>query len=414
MTDQSIIKEAMSGVLDSGKPRDIVQEALHSVRTHLGMEVAYLSEFVGDEIVFRAVDAPGLEDLIKPLDSWPVTEVYCKRILNGELPELIPNTASVPAAMDLPVTTQVPIGAHASVPIMRSDGTPYGMFCCLSPTPNASLNDRDLNVLRIFAGLAQHEVQNVLEARDAAQTAVDRISQAMEDRSFRIVFQPIHELQSRSVTGFEALCRFQAEPVRSPDQWFDEASGVGLGPDLEYCVLEATLSAVKALPEDMYLSVNAGPDLIASGRLREVFQKHDTARLVLEVTEHLEVLDYARLMRALAELREMGVKIAVDDAGAGYSGLQQLVRLRPDLIKLDRSLVTGIDTDPARRALCAAMVNFTQETDSVLIAEGIETEPEAEILQELGVHRGQGWLLGRPMSLDDALTHAGVCLGQWP
>lgn len=389
----------------------IVQDALSAVRTHLGMEVAYLSEIVGDDWVVRAVDAPGLEELISPGSSRPAADVYCQSIAAGELPELIADTSQVPGTQAFEITKQVPIGAHVSIPIRRRDGSHYGNFCCLSPTPNPSLNQRDLDVMRSFAMLTQREVQSVLEAHALAAKTTGLLNEVMSSQSFNIVFQPIHELRGRKVSGFEALCRFHSEPYRSPDQWFDEAAGVGMNVDLEYCVLEATLGALQVLPEALYLSVNAGPDLAASGRLRDLFAAHDTRRLILEVTEHVAVSCEESLSTSLTDLRAMGCRIAVDDAGAGYSGLQQLLRLKPDIIKLDRSLVSDVDQDAAKRALCAAMVNYTTDTGSVLVAEGIEREAEASTLEALGVQRGQGWLLGRPMDLNAALVHAGVTVG---
>jgi EAL domain-containing protein (putative c-di-GMP-specific phosphodiesterase class I) len=395
-----------TGDADAVGAPDVVQEALNGVRTHLGMEVAYLSEIVGDELVFRAVDAPGLEDLVKAGDTRPLTETYCVHIRDGRLPELIPDTSEHPFAVELPVTDEVPIGAHVSVPIHRRDGSVYGMFCCLSPTANPSLNARDLNVMRMFARLAQAEVQYGLEARSIAEKARKRVRKVMQDREFRMVFQPIFDLGNDQVTGFEALCRFDRKPFRSPDQWFAEAAEIGLGLELELCVLEATLGVLPSIPEPLYLSLNAGPDLVASGVLTDVLKAHDPHRIVLEVTEHAAVKDSAVLMRALASLREIGVRIAVDDAGAGHSGLQQIVRLQPDMIKLDRSLVSGIDGDPVLRTLCAALMHYARETNAVLVAEGIETQAEAVCLRELGVQRGQGWLLGRPVSFEDAMAVA--------
>lgn len=399
---------AATGLADPVGAPDVVQEALQGVRKHLGMEIAYLSEIVGDELIFRAVDAPGLEKLIKPDDIRPLSETYCVHIRDGRLPELIPDTSAHPFAAQLPVTADVPIGAHVSVPIHRRDGSVYGMFCCLSPHANPSLNKRDLNIMRMFARLAQTEVQYGMEARMIAEDAQSRVRAVMQGREFHMVFQPIFDLSTDEVTGFEALCRFDSEPVRSPDQWFDEAATIGLGLELEMCVLEATLGVLPCIPEPLYLSLNAGPDLVSAGKLAELFGRHDPQRIVLEVTEHAEVQDSAALLRALDNLRDIGVRVAVDDAGAGYSGLQQMVRLQPDMIKLDRSLVSGIDSDPVLRTLCAAVLHYTSETDAVLVAEGIETEAEARCLRGLGVHRGQGWLLGKPAPLDEALAKARV------
>lgn len=386
---------------------DVITEAIRTMRTHLGMEIGYLSEFVGDDLVFRAVDAPGLEHLAVPGDTRSRSETYCNHILAGDLPQLMSDTLDYPIAAGLPITTALPIRAHVSVPIERTDGSIYGMFCCLSPKPNATLNARDLELMRSFARLAQAEVQRVLEGESRREAMLNAIHAVVEQQSFNIVYQPIFTLDTGALSGVEALCRFHPEPYRAPNIWFDEAADVGMSEMLEVCVIEMALNALEHFPPEAYLSVNASPQTVATGLLATVLQGVPTARIVLEVTEHIEVSDWAALDRELQTLREMGILIAIDDAGAGYSGLQQMVRLRPDIIKLDRSLVERIDEDPARRSLCAAMVHYATETGAALVAEGIERVEEEQVLRDLGVHRGQGYLLARPMPLEDLLTQ--VC-----
>ena len=133
-----------------------------------------------------------------------------------------------------------------------------------------------------------------------------------------------------------------------------------------------------------------------SAGIVEALSRVAGSRIVLELTEHTRIDDYPALLEALDELRQHGVRIAVDDAGAGYAGLQQILGLRPDIIKLDVDLTRGIDTDPVRRALAACLVRFGEDTNSVIVAEGIETAAELETLRQLGVPWGQGYLLARP------------------
>jgi EAL domain-containing protein (putative c-di-GMP-specific phosphodiesterase class I) len=123
---------------------------------------------------------------------------------------------------------------------------------------------------------------------------------------------------------------------------------------------------------------------------------------VLEITEHAVVSDYQELQSALVNLRRAGVRIAIDDAGAGFASMRHIVKLAPDMIKLDMSLTRGIDQDPALRAMASALIAFAQETRSTVIAEGVETAEELEALRHLGVHRVQGFLLGMPMELIEA------------
>ncbi len=377
-------------------PEEIIATALATVREHLGMEIAYLSEFVAGRSVFRAVDAPGLEHLIAAGDSRDLNDVYCQHILDGRLPELIPDTGDEPLCLAMPITAAAPIGSHVSVPIRRRDGTPYGMFCCLSPRPNTTLTDRDLSVMRIFADLAAEQVNGALSARDTQAAKVAVIREVLETEAIRIVYQPIVDLRSGTTQGVEALSRFDIDPYRTPDLWFADAASVGLGVDLELAAIRAALVALRDLPDHIYLSFNAGPATIVSGRLGEVLEGQPLRRLLLEMTEHDQVAAEEPLLEELRLWRGRGMKIAIDDAGAGYSGLQQIIRIAPDILKLDRSLVTGIHADPARRSLAAAMVHFATETGAKIVAEGIECEEESRALTSLGVHLGQGWHFGRP------------------
>jgi EAL domain-containing protein (putative c-di-GMP-specific phosphodiesterase class I) len=407
MTLTNLLAAARNGA----RAPDLVDSALETVRRHLGMEVAYLSEFVGDQSVFRAVSAPGLEALIKPGDSRPLSEVYCLHILAGRLPSLIPDTSKLPFAASLPITAQVPIGSHVSVPIHREDGSVYGMFCCLSPHPNPSLTPRDLEVVQLFANLSAEQVNLSLADRARTDRIVQATRQVMAPDGFAILYQPIFDVVTRRPQGFEALCRFAPSPYRSPDIWFGEAGEVGLAAELESHVANHALSALDRLPAPFFVSINAAPETIASGALVRVLEGRDLSRIVVEVTEQTVVSEYDVLVSQLAPWRRRGLRLAVDDAGAGYSGLQQILRLRPDKIKLDMSLTRDIHKDNARASLAAALATFARKTDAILIAEGVETEAELAALRELDVPQCQGYLLGRPATLEQSCTLVGTPWG---
>lgn len=382
----------------------LIDRMLQSVRQHLGMEVAYVSEFVNNDSVFRVVDAPGLEALIKPGDSRSLDDVYCRHILAGRLPELIPDTSAIPFAAAMPITQAVPIGAHVSVPLTLSDGSVFGMFCCLSPHANPSLNRRDLQVMHAFASIAaQHidEDRRSSRDRDARQA---KIAQIIDDRAFDIYVQPIWDFGSDRAVGFECLARFSQEPRRSPDQWFAEATELGLGVPLELAAIEAALNHAKRLPDHIYLTVNASAEAVMTPEFADIIGHLDPNRLVIEVTEHGVVQNYEELLARLAGFRGQGVRLAVDDAGAGYSGLQHIVRLKPDIIKLDMSLTRNVDADPARRALASALIFYARETGCQILAEGIERDAELKTLKLLGVSKGQGYWLGRPVPIDVAAS----------
>ena len=175
---------------------------------------------------------------------------------------------------------------------------------------------------------------------------------------------------------------------------FDLAARAGLGIDLEEACLRASLEASRHLPPNGYLSLNASPELVVSGRLAPILAGVPRP-IVLEITEHVEIDDYASLRR---ELKRLGssVRLAVDDAGAGYASFRHILELAPDFVKIDLDLVRGVDAEPARQALIAGMGYFAVKRKLRLVAEGIETRKELDALQALAVPYGQGYLLGRP------------------
>lgn len=394
------------GPLGNAGGNEIIDRALDAIRKHLGMPIAYLSEFVGNDSVFRHVDAPGLEELISVGEKRSLDDVYCRHIVEGRLPELIPNTAKEPFAADLPITQLVPIGSHASIPILNDDGSVYGMFCCLSPEPNDSLNERDLETMRLFANLAAEQVRRSnRNTRDHARSEA-RIQQVIDNKQYAMAYQPIVDLIQSKTIGYEALCRFDAVPARTPDLWFAEAENVGLSNLLEVGAIECALSAVSKLQEGQYLSINASPTIIGTDAFNRAMKSADLSRIMLEVTEHAAVEDYDALGRAVAPLREAGMKLAIDDAGAGHASLRHILQLDPDFLKLDMSLTRNVDQDLSRRALIAALVYYARETGTQIIAEGIETQGELDMLKRLGITRGQGYFLGRPSfdALDTSQT----------
>lgn len=399
-----------SNLLDSFMPADaapsgaVVKRALQAIRSHLGMEVAYLSQIVDDQSVFREVDAPGLESIIKPGDSYSLDDVYCRHILEGRLPELMPDTSAEPLAMSMPITQANSIGKHMSVPVRLPDGSTYGMFCCLGFAADHSLHARDLQMMRAFADLAAFEINRELEASKAAAEKEARIRTVIDAGQISTVYQLIWDIETRRPVGVECLSRFAAAPQRSPDRWFAEAAETGLGVLLEIAAIRIALKALNALPADAYLAVNASPQTILDSAFAAALEGLPADRIVLEITEHVDVDDYDLLLAALQPLRLRGVRIAIDDAGAGYSSLRHILHVQPDVIKLDSSLTRHINLDPARKALAAALIGFARETGSQIVAEGVETAAELSTLQALGAQKAQGYFLARPLALDDALS----------
>ena len=203
---------------------ELIARALAAIRAHLGMDVSYVSQFDGDRTIFRVVDAPGLEHVIKPGDSRPLDDVYCRHILEGGLPQLMPDTAAEPVAAAMPITQAIPIGKHISVPIRMPDGSIYGMFCCLGFGADRSLRDRDLQMLKAFADLAAFEIARDLATAKVAEEKEYRIRKVIDDKEISTLYQPIWRLENPRPLGFECLSRFSAAPNHSPQGWFAEAA----------------------------------------------------------------------------------------------------------------------------------------------------------------------------------------------
>lgn len=375
-----------------------VDRVLRAMRTHLGMDVAFVSHFRQTDRVFTHVDAAVLIPL-SPGDVLEMSAGYCRGVVSGELPGLIRDTGRLPAAMAIPQTPGLPIGAHMSVPIHLSDGRLYGTFCCFSHAPDPGLTERDLKMMKVFAELIAERLESDLQmVRDHDDKAL-RVLDAIESHQPRVVYQPIYDLHTMHVAGWECLSRFNGQPARTPDVWFKEAAEVGLGKELECLAIAVALAGLAQLAPGTYLSINCSPELVLSGRLLGLFENYPAERLVLEITEHAVVQDYASLQVALQPLRLRGVRVAIDDAGAGYASMRHILQVRPDIIKLDMSLTRGIDQDFQRRAMASALIAFARETGSVIIAEGVETEAELAQLKRLGAANAQGFLLGRPEPL---------------
>jgi EAL domain-containing protein (putative c-di-GMP-specific phosphodiesterase class I) len=235
------------------------------------------------------------------------------------------------------------------------------------------------------------------------RTTANRIGSAIELGDPQIVFQPIIRLDDQAVVGVECLARFASDRNLSPDLWFADAYKVGLGHQLELLAVRKALACSSDLPADLTVSVNISPATLVTGDVMDALRGFDHRRLIIEVTEHVPIDNYDPILLAIAPIRASGVRVAIDDAGAGYSSLRHILAMRPDIIKFDISLTRGVDTDPVRQAMAAALSEFAQRTRTSVVAEGVETEGEFRTLRDLKFDKGQGYYFGRPQELPDFL-----------
>ena len=223
-----------------------------------------------------------------------------------------------------------------------------------------------------------------------------RVVGALGPGVLQMAYQPIVDLETAEVVGHEALARFTCEPRRTPDEWFAEAHEIGLGIELELAAVALALEGGGELAHGAYLAVNVSPEAAARPELVGLVDAAAVGDVVLEVTEHARVHDYRRFRRDLRSLRKRGVRLAVDDAGAGFASLRHILELNAEMIKLDASLTHDLHNDRGRRSLAAALIGFGRDMGVTIVAEGIETPAQCAELRALGVRYGQGFQLGRP------------------
>ena len=277
---------------------------------------------------------------------------------------------------------------------VRSGATLIGLLAVGSRDPDAvALLTERLPAILEFAALAGALLAPSVALTGATDAARGSYQAILDDRAFHPVFQPIVDLASGAVVGYEALTRFA--DGTAPDLIFAGARRCGLEPELESATLRAAIAASEVLPGGCFLSLNVSPTLILAGDELRAILATRTRPIVLEVTEHDTIDDYGALRSAFVALGS-GLRLAVDDAGAGVANFNHLVELRPQLVKVDIGLVRGVNADLTRQALIVALLHFAGATDCHVVAEGIETEAERAVLEKLEVEFGQGYLFGRP------------------
>ncbi|MEI2700759.1 MAG: EAL domain-containing protein [Microthrixaceae bacterium] len=284
-----------------------------------------------DRLSVGEVESPGA-----PTDQ-PQATSFCQAILDGELPNVIPDVAKIPEAKRLPAARFPRIRSYVSVPVTLSDGSVYGTFCAAGFTADEQLSKRDQALMEVLAAAAATVIEPSVEGRRRENEIRARLQPVISSGGPLVVLQPIVALRDGRRIGSEALSRFPAE------------------------------------------------------------------RVVVELSEHDPVHDYTELTNTLAPLRAAGMRLAIDDVGAGYSSLRHILMTSPDIVKLDRSIVAGVADDEVLRTLVASLVDFGHRCGASVVAEGIETADDTATLSEVGVDFGQGWYFGRPGAPDALL-----------
>lgn len=373
---------------------EVVQELVASARDHLGMDLGYLSELTLDTQVVQTVDGDPRPFGLEPGARVPLEETYCLRLIQGRLPNLVPDTGKNPVTRDLPATSDSGLGSYVAVPVHTPRGRLHGTLCAVSRGPAQHLAARDVEFLRVLAVLLGRYVEGGPQPGTSQASRPARIRRTIETGEVAVVFQPIVSLASGRAVGVECLSRFP--DGAPPPIWFREAERLGMGIDLERTAVRAATRQLRDIPPDMYLSVNASPEFIRSGALEDELGGCELSRLVVEVTEHAAVDNYGEVRAALEPMRQRGARLAIDDVGAGFASFRHIISLAPEVIKLDVSLTRDLPTDPARSALAETIGSFASRVGAQVVAEGLEQLTTVAALRDLGLDYGQGHVFARP------------------
>jgi EAL domain-containing protein (putative c-di-GMP-specific phosphodiesterase class I) len=378
-----------------------ISDLLRTAKESLRLSVAFLSRLDGQTQHFEVVEASGPAALVfKPGVTQKQESTFCQAILDGRLPAVIPDVAKNKVAMTLPSSRIPRIRSYVSVPVRLSDGSLYGTFCAAGLTSDQGLTQRDQALMEVLAKAAALVLEPGLRDRERREEIEARLVPLMDaHRGPVVVYQPIVDLVSGARVGAEALSRFPAEWGMAPDVCFAEAHSIGLGHELELLALRRAAEAVDEVGG--YVAMNVSPATLIRDDCRSMLASLPLERVLLELSEHDPVEDYATLLEALDPLRRSGMRLAIDDVGAGFSSLRHIVLTHPDVIKLDRSIVDGVSHDDVLSTLVRSLVAFAASAGARVVAEGIETESDADWLRELGVDYGQGWHFGRPGPMTD-------------
>jgi EAL domain-containing protein (putative c-di-GMP-specific phosphodiesterase class I) len=380
-----------------------IARLLQSARRKLDLSVAFLSRIDETSRTIQVVDSTltSLQDGY----SGPRDSGFCLAVVEGRLPQVMPDVRDFPEAMRLHPADLPQMRGHVSVPVVLSDGAVYGTFCAFGLTTDPDASVRDLALMEVLADAAAMVIEPQVRVEQRQALISDRLAPVIAGGGPDVVLQPIIDLGSGTRVGAEALSRFPAQWQHAPDVVFAEAHSIGQGHRLELLALARAAALLDQVSG--YVSMNVSPQTLLTPMCGELLATLPLDRVLLELSEHDPVDDYVALGAVLTPLRARGMRLAIDDVGAGFSSLRHIVMAGPDVIKMDRSIVSGVDHDPMLAKLAQSLVDFAHSFDASVIAEGVETAAEHAVLKAIGVDGGQGWLFGRPGPAD-TLVDEGV------
>ena len=375
-----------------------VADLLLTARKSLGLSVAFLTRLDGETQHLEVVES-SIPLLFPEGATQRQSTTICQAILDKKLPAVIPDMRRFPDAMKLPAARLPRIRSYVSVPVTLSDGTLYGTFCAAGLTTDKDLSRRDKALMDVLAHAASVVIEPSVRERGRQAEILERLQPVLLAGGPTVVLQPIVDLATGRRIGAEALSRFPREWGKAPDVCFEEAHSIGQGDRLELLALAGAAAHLAAVSG--YVAMNISPATMLTPEATELLSRLPLERVLLELSEHDQVADYDLLAQVLAPLRARGMRLAIDDVGAGFSSLRHIVLTAPDVIKLDRTIVDGVSHDAVLTTLVRSLVEFAHGIRATVVAEGVEGPADAAALLALGVDHGQGWHFGRPGPVED-------------
>lgn len=382
--------------------KNLVQEILKSLRTEIGMDVAFIAEFCEGHRVFRYIDASADSPPVKPGDGDPIEHTYCQRVVNGQLPDIIFDVSSLPPHEQLAVAEDYKIRSYLCVPITFRDGRIYGSLGCIGHQPNWQINQQDIQLMSAMAEVYGEWFNAREKIQDRQHDMQAKVQAALSGQSLEVLYQPIFDITQDKVVGFESLARVHDKDGLSPLSLFKEAEALGHKIELELKAIRLGLQGLDYYREDQFVSVNASMDTALSPQLPGVLDHTDMHRVVLEINDPMDLQIFSKVTKSLRGLLKRGLRIALDDRALGTEGLKQLDSLGPDIIKLKVRNVLHMKGDRLLKLQASPFSGYSEENACKLVVEGVETKQQLESILELGITHAQGYWLGEPIGLLEA------------
>ena len=385
--------------------REEIGDMIEALRARLDMDVAFVSRQIGTtHRIFTHVAARGVAPLASG-DHNPNENSLCWLVIQGKLPERVVDTSHYEAAACLPITDAINVRSHFSVPMRRRDGRVHGSLCCFSYRPRPDVGEREMQMIRSVAAIVSDQIESRIELEERGEEAAEAIARLIIDDALTVSHQPIYDLTDWHLVGHECLMRHRHSPECSPRDLLEQARAAGRKLELELHMARKALATLDPAHPERFIAINVSPETLVSDALARVIPEGLESRLVIELNEAEAATCLAGLKDAIAMWKERAW-VALNSAGSGFAGLQSLVELGPDIVKIDREFLSGVASEPARRAAVKALVQFAGDTGVTLIAQGVETRADLQALRELGVRFAQGNILGKPARPGDS---ARVC-----